>query len=295
MIYRSLFITANVLFFFSTSTFASIKFDPDLVRPWSKTDKVQFPTPLVAVFQKSNKTLIFVGDHHKDPAKTYEFSKKAIEKYLPDIIVIESLEFNKGKNPKHWISKYAGKSKEEVWKDPTLGSGTELLATARHIPIIGGEPSIEDEISSPFLIGKGFDSDDIRNVQILQQTPYRRDQLKISNLDIFFDYALKLYKVKEAKTDFKPKFFSWYRKRTQKEFDYNTISKSDTDVNCATNDTFLQKIACTININRDRALVEHVEILLKSHQRVMVVYGTGHFVQEYPVYLKAFGQEPVYL
>lgn len=275
--------------------FAALQFDLNLVRPWNKTDKDGFPTPLVAAFHKSGKTLVFVGDHHNDPAKTYAYTAKAIDKYSPEIIVVEGLETSKGKDPKQWISRHIGKSKEEIWKDPSLGSGTELLATAHRISIIGGEPSIEEEMKSQFLLSKGFDHEDIRNVQILQRIPYRRDKMNMSDPELFFDFALKLYQVKESKSDFKPKFFKWYKKRAHAEFDYSKITKASTDVNCDSHDSFLQRAACAINIHRDRALVKQVETLLKSHNRVMVVYGTGHFVQEYPTYLRAFGGKPEYL
>lgn len=274
---------------------ADINLNPDEVRPWSKKEKIQFPTPLAAVFKKEDRVFIFVGDHHSDPATTYKYIHLAFQKYSPEIVVVEGLDFAEGENPKKWKDKYSSKTKEEVWKDPSLGAGTELIAIERKIPFIGGEPSIEEKMSSPFLLDKAFDADDIRNVQILQRIPYRRDQLKISDLDSFLDYALTLYKVKELKSIFKTKFLAWYKKRTQKEFNYSKITKVDAEVNCKPNDTFLQKVACATNIERDRALVQHLGMLLKTHQRVLVVYGTGHFVQEYPAFLKAFSGPPEYL
>jgi len=281
--------------FIASSALATIKFNPDLVRHWNEKDKAQFPTPLIASFRKGDQTLVFVGDHHVEPTKTYHFTDEALKKYSPEIIVVESLEYSAGKNPKVWLDKYTSKQKEEVWKDPSLGSGTELLAISHGIPVIGGEPSIEEEMSSSFILRKGFEPEDIRNVKILQRIPYRRDQLKMTDLKVFFDYAMKLYKAKESSSDFRNSFFTWYKKRTQEDFDYNKITKSTAAVNCKADDTFLQRVACAINVNRDRALVEHIGLLFKTYKRVMVVYGTGHFVQEYPVYLKAFGNEPEYL
>ena len=276
-----------------TSTVLTL--DPNEVRPWNKDEKSQFPTPLAAAFKKGDKTLIFVGDHHVDPEATYKFVEKALDKYSPEIVLVEGLDFNLGENPKRHMNKYISKSKEDVWKDPSLGSGTELLTVARHIPVIGGEPSLEEEIKSSFLLSKGFDAEDIQNVQILQRIPYRRDKLKMTDPDVFFKYAHKLYKVKESNKVFKRNFIAWYKRRAQENFDYAKITKADTEVNCGASDTFLQNVACAINVNRDRALIEHISDLFKTHHRVMVIYGTGHFVQEYPSFTKAFLEPPEYM
>jgi len=279
----------------SSSAFANIDLDPSLVRPWNQTEKSQFPTPLGAAFKREDRTLIFIGDHHSDPAATYKYIQMAFKKVSPEIAVVEGLNFSEGENPKVHMDRYVSKSKEEIWKDPSLGPGTELLAMSHNIAVIGGEPSIQEEMTSSFLLGKGFRPDDIRNVQIVQRIPYRRDKLKMTDPDVFFDYALKLYDVKDPKSVFKTKFLKWYRKRVQREFDYSKITKSDTAVNCEAGDSFLQEVACAININRDRSLVEHVGILLKKYHRVLVTYGTGHFVQEYPAYLSAFVHPPEYI
>ncbi len=292
--------TYNLLFgvFVLTSSaisFAAVHFDSNEVRAWNKNEKDQFPTPLAAVFKKGNTTLAFVGDHHIDPAATYKLVESAINKINPQIIVVEGLPFGLGENPKKDLSLYKGKTKEDVWKDPSLGCGTQLLAVARNIPIVGGEPTLEEQMSSKFLTSKGYTSEDIRNVQILQRIPYRRDKLKMSRPDQFFKYAKKLYQVKEPKESFKTGFKTWYKNKTQKDFDYNKITKDESAVNCGLNDTFLQKIACDFNINRDRFLVERVESLFENHHRVLVVYGAGHFVQEYPAYVKGFGATPYYI
>ena len=292
---RKFILIFTIGFILANSAFAAIELDPSLVRPWSQKDKSQFPTPLAAAFKKEGVTFIFVGDHHSDPASTFKHVQAAFETYSPEIVVVEGLNYNKGENPQEHMSWYASKTKEEVWKDPSLGCGTELVAVSHNVPVIGGEPSIEEEMDSPFLRSQGFTAEDIRNVQILQRIPFRRDVLKMTDPDIFFQYVMKLYDVKEKLPVFKTAFLSWYKAKSLKTFDYMSITKSDAAVNCGAGDTFFQKVACAFNMNRDRALVEHVGSLLKNHHRILVVYGTGHFVQEYPVYLKAFGAPPEYL
>jgi hypothetical protein len=287
----------NLLVFISLtscSTFASLRLDPDDIRPWNGGEKGQFPSPLGAVFKQGPKTLVFVGDHHVTPEATYKVVEAAFDKFAPEIAVVEGLEFSQGENPQKYLAKFLSKSKEDVWKDPSLEPGTELLSMARHVPFIGGEPTIEEQMASPFLRAKGFSPEDIRNVQILQRLPYRRDQLKMTDVDDFFRYAMDLYRVGGPEPAFKESFHTWYKKRAGKDFDYRTVSKDESAVNCAPDDTVLQAIACAYNINRDRFLVAHVETLLKRYDRVLVVYGTGHFVQEYPAFKKAFAQEPSY-
>jgi hypothetical protein len=282
------------VFIFSSLTFAAVHLDPNEVRPWNKKEKNQFPTPLAAVFKKEDFVFAFVGDHHEDPQATYNFTQSAINKISPQIIVVEGLAFSLGENPNEHLKNYEGKTKEEIWKDPSLGCGTELIAKAHNIPIVGGEPTIEEQMTSPFLLKKGYTPNDIRNVQILQRIIYRRDKLNVSDPEIFFEYAMKLYAVKESKQDFKTHFLSWYKNKSGKNFEYLKITKEESAVNCSLDDTFMQKVACDFNINRDRFLVEKINLLLGKYNRVMVVYGTGHFVQEYPAFLKGFGA-PEYL
>ncbi|MBK9321625.1 MAG: hypothetical protein IPM97_01475 [Bdellovibrionaceae bacterium] len=271
-----------------------ITFDLDLIRPWNKEDKKQFPTPLIAVFKKDKKVLVFVGDHHSDQIQTYQHFEMAFEKLDPQIVVIENVAYRDGENPSDWAKKYLKKSKEELYKEGGIAPNAARLAHANNVPFIGGEPSIEEQMNSPFLLSKNFSKDDIQNVQVLQRIPYRRDKMNISE-EQFFKYAMKYYRIKGQRANFKTEFSRWYKDRTQRDFSYSTFAKEETDVNCLPNDTYLQKVACAFNVSRDRVLVENIGLLLQKYDRVLVTYGTGHFVQEYPAFLKAFGHSPEYV
>lgn len=276
----------------TSNGYSSIKFNLDLVRPWNKNQKNQFPTPLVAVFEKENKTLVFVGDHHADQNATYFYFENAVEKYNPEIIVIENVDFKDGVNPQKWTSKFINKSKEDLLKEGGIAPNAARLANLKKIPIIGGEPTIEEQMQSPFLLNKKYTANDIRNVQILQRIPYRRDKLEIKDEVDFFKYAIKHYKVNEEFMQFIPSFKKWYKTRSKSEFMYLKISKEETSVNCSDDDSFFQKVACDFNINRDRTLVENIQKLLEKYNNVLVAYGTGHFVQEYLSLKNGFNKEP---
>lgn len=273
---------------------AGISFDLNLVRPWNMEDKKQFPTPLIAVFKKDKKVLVFVGDHHVDQIQTYQHFEMAFEKFDPQVVVIENVNYKDGENPLGWAKKYLKKSKEELYKEGGIAPNAARLAYKNKIPFIGGEPSIEDQVNSPFLLSKKFSKDDIQNVQVLQRIPYRRDKMNVSE-EQFFKYAMKYYRIKGQRAVYKSNLKNWYKERTQKDFNYSTFAKEETDVNCLPTDTYLQKVACNFNLNRDRVLVENISYLLQKYDRVLVAYGTGHFVQEYPALLKAFGQLPEYI
>jgi hypothetical protein len=283
------------LIFLASTASAAVSLNPDEVRAWSKDDKARFPTPLAAVFKKDDRSLVFVGDHHIDQFGTYKYLEAALKKYSPEIVVVESVDYADGENPKQWLNDVLSKPKPDLSKETGAGRIAAWLAHENGIPVIGGEPSIEEEMKSPFLQAKGYEPDDIRNVQVLQRIPYRRDVLKMTQPDVFFDYAMKLYRIQETKAAFMASFSAWYKKRAMRDFDYAGFSKSETDVNCTPKDSFFQNVACATNIDRDRALVSHISELLKSHHRVLVVYGTVHFVQEYPAFIKAFGSPPEYL
>ncbi len=277
-----------------TSAFADLNFDPSLVRAWNSSDKSEYPTPLAAIFKKDSKQLMFVGDHHVDQTKTSIFTEKAMNNFSPQIVVVEGVNFEDGENPKKWIKRFKGQSKDDLLKQPGAGPYAAYLAMKSNMPVIGGEPTIQDAMKSSFLLSKGYSAEDIRNVQVLQRIPYRRDIEKKSAKE-FFDYAVAYYKIDQPASDFQTAFKVWYAKKAQKPFNYDLVTKDESAVNCAKQDTLIQAIACSFNIFRDRELVAHVEALSKKFDRVMVVYGTGHFVQEYLVYVKAFGSEPKFL
>lgn len=279
----------------SVSAKSVVQFDLDLVRAWNKDDKKQFPTPLIASFKKDSKVLVFVGDHHSDQIQTYQHFETAFEKFNPQIVVIENVDFRRGENPMKWAKTYLNKSKEDLLKEGGIAPNAARFAFQKKIPFIGGEPTIEEQMDSAFLLSKNMSKDDIRNVQVLQRIPYRRDKLNMKNENTFFDYAIKYYRIKESKEVYKASFKKWYKDRAKKDFNYSTFAKEETDVNCSSSDTYLQSVACAFNINRDRVLVENIGKLLQKYDRVLVAYGTGHFVQEYPAFLKAFGREPDYL
>lgn len=296
---RNKFLLVKLIIFLSLSlivpsAFAALSFDPSLVRAWNANEKSQHPTPLAAIFKKDSKQLMFVGDHHVDQTKTSAFTEKAMSRFLPQIVVVEGVTFEEGENPKKWLKRFKGKSKDELLKQPGAGPYAAYLARRMNVPVIGGEPTIQDAMKSTFLSEKGYSAEDIRNVQVLQRIPYRRDVEKKSVIE-FFEYAVAYYKIDQPASDFRSVFQAWYQKRTQKPFNYDLITKDESAVNCTKQDTILQAIACSFNMFRDRELVAQVEALTKKFDRVMVVYGAGHFVQEYPVYTKAFGSEPEFL
>ncbi len=275
------------------SSFAEIKFDLNLVRPWNIGEKKQFPTPLVAVFRKDKKTLVFVGDHHANQVETYQYFEMAFKKFAPQIIVVENVDYKKGENPLGWANKYLKKSKEELYKEGGIAPNAARLANENKIPFIGGEPSIEEQMNSPFLLSKKISEDDIRNVQVLQRIPYRRDKMKLNEMQ-FFKYAMKYYQIKGEQAVYMTDFKKWYKERTQRDFDYSAFAEKETGVNCLPSDTYLQNVACAFNVNRDRSLLENIASLLQTYDRVLVAYGTGHFVQEYPALVKGFGYIPEY-
>ena len=266
--------------------------DPNLVCPWSKQDKDQFPTPLVGIFRLKGLSLIFVGDHHTQQTATFDALEAAFRKYSPRILVVEGVDYADGVNPSIWMNKFISKTKEELLQEGGIGPNAARLAFLNHIPVIGGEPSMAESMTSPFLRHLGFERSDILNVQILQRIPYRRDVLAMKSVEEFFDYALQLYKVPSSKKRFARDFLAWYKNKTGKTFDYGSVSKEETAVNCLPTDTFLQRTACAFNENRDRALVDHIQILVNKYRDVLVAYGTGHFVQEYPAFLPRFWQIP---
>lgn len=273
---------------------APLTFNAQLVRSWNETQKKQFPTPLAAHFKKGTKSLVFVGDHHKNQTETYKYLQTAFKKLPPDVVVVEGVRFIDGQNPKKWTQKVVLKPFEDLLKEPGAGPNAARLAIEYKIPYIGGEPSPDDQRNSEFLLAQGFSKDDIQNVQVLQRLPYRRDILSLSE-DEFLEYAVNYYRIDMDPEIFKTKLHAWYLNRTKKEFNYSAIAKTETAVNCSPKDSYFQKVACQINIHRDRELVANIEKLFLKFDRVMVVYGTGHFVQEYPALMKAFNNSIEYI
>ena len=252
-----------------------VNLNPHLVRPWNQKEKNQYPSPLSAVFKKDRKTLAFVGDRHADPVKTYLYLEKTFNEINPQIIVIEGLEFSKGESPSEYAELYRSKTISELYDDGWAAPLGAKLAMTKKIPFIGGEPARDEEVKHDFILNKGFTEMDIRGFRFLQRMPYRRDVLKKDVMPL-------------------PKsFFAWYEKHAGKKFDYSKIKKVDYDFNCEPDDNYFQKIGCAVNLNRDYMLVSNLNTLFKKYDRILVVYGTGHFVQEYPAFLQYFG-EPKY-
>src|SRR5438045_2121599 len=95
----------SLVLFFSQAALATPNLNPELVHAWNKFEKEKFPSPLAAIFSNSGKTLAFVGDKHSDQVETSKFIQAALAQTAPQIIVVEGLEYSRGKNPKGWLKK----------------------------------------------------------------------------------------------------------------------------------------------------------------------------------------------
>ncbi len=229
---------------------------------------------------KGNKRLTMLGVPHvhnpEDPM--YHYISEHMNFHKPDLVLVEGMEGIQDQKEKV-LNKVLGMSDTEA---KTLGENMYALKRASEsgIDFESPEPTLSSQTT--FLIREGFSKRDIILHYVTRQLEqyYRTDEDAFaSRKDEFIDKTL--FEV-EARSGIPPEEFAGLavgvREDISKTVETSMKERVDPMPREGRIDTVGNEISSVLTHYRDTYILTRVIEALKKHDRIMVVYGSGHAV-----------------
>ena len=271
------------------------EFVPDLslLQPRRSSDRDEgiSRSPHAVLFQRGPKQLLFIGAAHQrdiENAPTHRMVRAAIEGFRPQVVIIEGLPTSEGTQPQRLLE-----SARRRIRTGQLGESpyAAVLADEQGAVVIGGEP--DPSATTDIVREAGFSDDDLLGFLVARNitSMVRNDQMDDEDRRIARAIA-NLKRRFDVDSDMDPDGFrAWYEDRTGKPLDPREVRR-EVSPQLVDEPSILRQIAILTMKAREYNLVELEARMLAEHDRVMVVYGSGHLRWERALLEKMLG-EPV--
>ncbi|MBG80422.1 MAG: hypothetical protein CMJ39_06920 [Phycisphaerae bacterium] len=256
------------------------RFVPDLnllqPRRASDRDEDVKGSPHAMLFRHGNKQLLFIGAVHQrdiENAPTHRMVRKAIEGFRPQVVIVEGLNTSEGTQPERFMNNARRRLKSgQMGESPYAAVlGDEIGAL-----IIGGEP--DPQATTDMVREAGYSDDDLMGFLVARNvTSMVRNDRNAENYDRRITRAIENLKRRFAVDsdmdvdDFK----AWYQDRIGKPFTPRWVRR-EVSPQLVDEPSILRSISILSMKAREYNLVELEARMLEEHDRVMVVYGSGH-------------------
>ncbi|MDD2773691.1 MAG: hypothetical protein PHP45_08335 [Elusimicrobiales bacterium] len=260
--------------------------DPKLLLPlgkfWEENGRPPVQSPFLVKFSTGGKSLWFVAAHHSNSVETDTFRliKKAFTEFKPQALIVEGVERERGTSAESYKSlvKDADLDKTKFWLNGERGYAV-AFAVKQKIACVGGEPPekyLNEELR------KKYSMKDVFGFYVVRYIP----QLKRQNPDKKIDFD-KWYE-KNAQRDWPitdapvslSEFKAWYGEKNKEKFDFDKIDNEISAPISGGKALFTQQVSYEVGIVRDIAILENIADMLNQYDRVLIVYGSGHFEQQ---------------
>ena len=255
-------------------------FNPDLSllqpRRASDRDEDVKGSPHAMLFRHGNKQLLFIGAVHQrdiENAPTHRMVRKAIEGFRPQVVIVEGLNTSEGTQPERFMNNARRRLKSgQMGESPYAAVlGDEIGAL-----IIGGEP--DPQATTDMVREAGYSDDDLMGFLVARNvTSMVRNDRDAENYDRRITRAIGNLKRRfgvdsDMNVD---DFKAWYQDRIGKPFDPRRVRR-EVSPQLVDDPSILRSISILSMKAREYNLVELEARMLEEHDRVMVVYGSGH-------------------
>jgi hypothetical protein len=237
--------------------------------------------PFAAIYRSAHHVLGFVAaDHVVTPENdTVATVRRAFADIHPSLVIVEGIPTTFGRNPTFIVDELRRRAEPGASTYSQSEAGfTALLALEHKVPFLGGEPTPEEELTG--LEAKGYGRDDVLTAFLLRSLGQERRAGKLATGDPVA-FAAEYGRVARSvaamtKTELV----------TEEQFaaNYRRLIGSDpvSDSEMATrldpgSDTLPHRLAADNMRVRDEHLLNTIFEQLTTHDRVLVVYGSGHW------------------
>ena len=241
-------------------------------------------SPDGALFSASGHPLLYIAANHtSDPkSETYGWINRAFAQYQPDFVIIEGMA---GAESPKTLMAYIQNLSPSACPENLYAA---RCAIKNQVPFMGAEPT-EDAVLNALLATK-YTKKDLDFLYVVQQVGYYYrccSRFKSLN-DLPTVFALCVQDLKKPGlrlTGFK----QWYEQGLGTTLSYHTLMDPN---HCAPlrHGTPLQQLASTVSVIRDQHILSVILKAMKTHKKVLVVYGHSHFVTKKDVLCVHFGK-----
>lgn len=229
--------------------------------------------PSTHIFKNAEKSITFVAAKHtaEQNSPTFQEIEKALQDFDFNLLIIESpILSNRG-----WSQgRFVHESKKNLRYFGESGFAAILSQNiSPPVPFESAEPT--DEALKTELLSYGFKVEDVLGYYFARSLKRSRPDTNLE--EAFqrripqFKQSLGLNEVAFELGDFK----NWYQSANGKEF---ALPLDRREFRPSTDGQFrTQRIMASINSARDRHIFSVIAKRLESHQRILMVYGMGHF------------------
>ncbi len=258
--------------------------DLSLIHPYTREDSEKYTPVVFHHFHNGKKDLYYMASTHvsginNPTCKTVEL---AIDKYKPQVVVVEGLPTEEGFSPESFLE---GIKKEMAGSHITSGEPPYVayLAQQRNIPFIGGEPA--DTALFKAMEERGYPAKDVMAFYVLHWVPQdKREGLPMDESSFAERSKHRLSEYSHnGETLIYEEFKAWYEKHKTGNKHYLDIGIEDIIPYSSPGANYFQKLNSHTGILRDQNVLNTISSLLAHNDRVMVVYGNGHIVRSRPV------------
>lgn len=271
------------------------KFVPDLSllqpRRSSDRDPDVNGSPHAALFHRDGRQLLFIGSRHQrdienDP--THRMVRAAIEGFMPQAVIIEGVPTSEGPQPERMLA--SARRRIETGQLGESGYAA-VLGDRRGAIVIGGEP--DPRATTDIVREAGFSDDDLLGFLVCRNVNARASNWTKGEEQRGITRAIAMLKRRfNVDSDMDAAGFrTWYEESIGEPFDPRRI-RQEVSPQLVDDPTNLRQMAILSMIAREHNLVELEARLLEEHDRVLVVYGSGHLRWERRLLEKMLG-EPV--
>lgn len=291
---KTLFLSLHLFLSFPMQTPVSAMQQVEHVQLWGASTLAVPQAPYLAGFKHSalhpQKELVYVAALHAGAHNpSFALIDQAFASLEPEVVIIEGVPSNLGENHPAII--------EQVQEMPA-GHGQEAYYAAAHalrsgIPFSGGEPNprwVLDQLVERYQ----HTVRDVWGFDIVRESVVWK-RLSHTNFEaLFAEYQEQLQRMYAMPSPFSDAedFRQWYRQRQHLDFDLSLMPTSLAAPDCGAQAQFTQTLSCQTMFLRDEHLLQHILHQLQRYDRVLVVYGAGHFQTQHQALSHYFERPP---
>ena len=271
-------------------------FEPrvDLLVSWSSQAQDRMPEPpYVAMYERGEKTLRYLASthQHRAPNPVFEMIDRELDEMAPQAIVIEGIPADLGSSPQGFPTDCEVAFDSGVWPSGEAGYAA-CRARERAIPFTGAEPSPADVLS--LLPRSGFTVRDLLYYYVVRQIGVwrRTGELDERSFEALFEEFIDTWAPphrQDPSSFSSADFAAWYCENNGEPFAPETLPSSVSAPMSGPDALFTQRVSDFVDRVRNTVIVQTIASMLQAHDRVLVVYGAGHHVQQAPVLEEMLG------
>ena len=268
------------------------KLVPDLsllkARTHAEHRKLGGRAPYFSHYKKGGMELVFIAARHEPRvgSPTHRLIKEVIEGFDPKCVITEGLRSEDGYSPEGLIRDAKRREKNGNLPEPLYAA---LLCSEKEIPFIGGEPM--PIVTTEALRAVTEDDTDVLGflaVRHLGQVRREEPETELGNkVKRLLPRMIRQFELETALT--LEQFKDWYKRTTGRAFSAEGLRRGDIAPIAVEDPKLLKRMGIAAMMAREKHLLSLEAKLLSEHQKVLVIYGSGHLVYESEVLEKMLG------